>query len=256
MAVELIAGEKVKGESKKAVIACNDYLRLGIGRSLEKLHQSYTKAAPVAVPTKHLRVLKGWSSAYGWVERADHYDAALEAEKQAAEKERQRAIAERRKTIMEDGAALDFERVAKLKRLADFLEGQIYYEPPNGDEAARLIGVLDEMGDDDSLTDIARLVMSKLDPNDPKAKYPNVWARDVKALAGGRTVDVVRFNPAILSEFRAVIDDIAKETGGRRQRVVTENIDYSKLTDEQLQRVAAGEDPIQVILSDYSSHQS
>lgn len=256
MAVELIAGEKVKGESKKAVIACNDYLRMGPTRSLRSLVARYRESEQRLAPTLSVGTLSNWSTEYGWQDRADAYDAAIEAEKQAAEKERQRAIAERRKTIMEDGAALDFERVSKLKRLADFLEQQIYYEPPSGDEAARLIGVLDEMSEDDSLTDIARIVMSKLDPNDPKAKYPNVWARDVKALAGGRTVDVVRFNPAILSEFRAVIDDIAKETGGRRQRVVTENIDYSKLTDEQLQRVAAGEDPIQVILSDYSSHQS
>lgn len=255
MAVELIAGEKARGESKKAVIACNDYLRMGPGRSLRLLLAEYDKNARSITPTRSLGTLGKWSTDYGWQARADHYDAAIEADKQAAEKERQRAIAERRKAIMEDGAALDFERVAKLKRLADFLEQQIYYEPPSGDEAARLIGVLDEMSEDDSLSDIARIVMSKLDPNDPKAKYPNVWARDVKALAGGRTVDVVRFNPAILSEFRAVIDDIAKETGGRRQRVVTENIDYSKLTDEQLQRVAAGEDPIQVILSDYSSRE-
>lgn len=255
MTVELIAGTRASGESQKAITACNDYLRLGVGRSLAALVQNYTERDRTRPPTRNLGTLKVWSADYGWQERSGIYDAIVEAEKQATEKQRQREIAERRKSIMEDGAALDFERVAKLKRLADFLEEQVFYEPPSGDELTRLIGVLDQIDDDDGPGDIARIVMSKLDPNDPKAKYPNVWARDVKGLAGGKTVDIVRFNSALLSELRSTLDDIAKETGGRRQRVINENIDYSKLTDDQLQRVAAGEDPIQVILSDYSGNQ-
>jgi hypothetical protein len=50
-----------------------------------------------------------------------------------------------------------------------------------------------------------------------------------------------------------VLAEIAAETGGRRQRTITENIDIDlgKLNEDQLARIKAGEDPLQVILSDY-----
>lgn len=261
MAVALIAGEKVKGETKNAVLACNDYLRMGLGRSLRSLLSHYREVEQNSAPTLSLATLNLWSAKYGWQERAETYDAAIEADKQAAEKERQRQIAERRKAIMEDGVAFDFERVAVLKRLAAFLEEQIFYQPQIDQEGAQqvgiagLLGLAEEVEDKGTLSDIARMVLARLDPDDPKYKYPHVWAQDVRALAGGKSVDIFRFNQALLGELRSVLDDIAKETGGRRQRTVTESIDYNKLTEEQLQRVAAGEDPIQVILSDYASNQ-
>lgn len=265
MAVELIVGEKATGESKNAIIACNDWLRLGTGRTLVALVVGYTKTDQNQPPTRSIATLKDWSTKYGWQERAELYDAAIEAEKTAAEKERQRKIAERRKEVMEDGTAFDFERVAMLKKHAQFLEEQIFYQPQvqvdDPDLARRLgiealLGLAEGESDPDALDELARRIVAKLDPNDPKALYPHVWAQDVKGLAGGRTVEVVRFNSALLSELRATLADIAAETGGRRQRVINENIDYSKFSDEQLQRVAAGEDPIQVILSDYASRES
>jgi hypothetical protein len=259
MAVELIVGDKVKGESKNAIIACNDYLRMGPTRSLRTLEAQYRETSLNLAPTISIGTLNDWSKKFGWQERAEIYDAAIEAEKIEAEKARQRAMAERRKAIMEEGVALDFERVERLKRLADFLEAQVFYEPQVDEQAARLIGIAgllglaDEVENKDDLSDIARIILAKLDANDPSAKYPHVWARDVRALAGGKTVDIVRFNSALLAELRATLDDIAKETGGRRQRTVVENIDYGKLTDEQLARIAAGEDPVQVILSEFTS---
>lgn len=263
MAVELLAGTKIRGESKTAIIAANDYLRLGPSRSLRKLLELYQRQIAdnqLTPPTDKWGTLSGWSVKYHWVERAESYDGAIEAKKNEEEKARQREIAERRKAIMESGVALDFERVERLKRLADFLEAQVFYEPQISDEAAKELGIANlvaavgDEADDEELNSVARIVLSKLDPNDPKAKYPNIWARDVKALAGGRVVDVVRFNASILAELRATLDDLAKETGGRRQRVINENIDYSKLTEDQLARVSAGEDPIQVILGDYASN--
>lgn len=247
------------------MIACNDYLRMGPGRSLRLLMAAYDKSARTDTPTTSLGTLGKWSTAYRWQERAELYDAALEAEKTAAEKARQQAIAERRKAVMEDGVAFDFERVALLKKHAEFLEEQIFYQPQvqlDDPDLARRLGIAslldlaDETHDPDDLDAIARRIVAKLDPNDPKAKYPHIWAQDVKGLAGGKTYEVVRFNAALLSELRATLADIAAETGGRRTRTITENIDYGKLTDDQLQRVAAGEDPIQVILSDYASRQS
>lgn len=259
MALELVAGEKKSGESSKAIQAANDYCRMGAGRSLSGLLSQYREMPEKSAPTVSINTLQKWSQRFDWQERAEQYDAAIEAEKQAAEKERQREIAERRKAIMEEGAALDFERVERLKRFADFLEEQIFYQPTVDEHAANLIGIAGLMenaegkGNKEELSEIADLILTKLDPNDPKHRYPHVWARNVKALAGGRSVETFTFNSALFAEWRSILDDIAKETGGRRQRTVTESIDYSKLTDEQLQRVAAGEDPIQVILSDYSS---
>lgn len=259
MDVQLIAGEKVKGEGKNPILACNDFVRMGPGRSLPKLASQYAEMHQTTPPTLSLHTLKKWSTDYGWQERAELYDAEIEAQAQAVEKERQRQRAARRASIMQDGVALDYERVAKLKLLAAELEAQIFYQPTYDPDALRLlridglIGEAEETGDPDELSEIARRILARLDPNDPKNKYPNLWAHDVKGLAGGRTVEVVRFNTALLAEYRAVLAEIAAETGGRRQRTITENIDIDlgKLTEDQLARIKAGEDALQVILSDY-----
>jgi len=86
---------------------------------------------------------------------------------------------------MDYGLALDYERVRKLKRLADFLEGQVYERGEAGD-------------------------------------YHNVWLPDVKSVGSGELaerVNIERFNGALISEYRAVLDDLAKETGGRAKRL-------------------------------------
>lgn len=120
--VELLAGERNVRETQRALIACNDYLRLGPGRSLEKLYQSYTKTNPdFRPPSCNLQVLKGWSAKNGWVERAALYDAQIEAEKDA-----------RRRQIMESGLAVDYERVLVLKALVEDLLAQYYEALPNG----------------------------------------------------------------------------------------------------------------------------
>jgi hypothetical protein len=120
-----------------------------------------------------LATLKAWSKRYSWQHRADEYDAELERQKN-----------ERRQQVMNDGLALDFERVDKLKQLGHFLLEQIY-----------------EQGED--------------------GLYHNVWLPDVKQIGSGDSaerVDIERFNAAIISELRGVLDDLAKETGGRRQK--------------------------------------
>lgn len=82
---------------------------------------------------------------------------------------------------MREYLALDYWRVKQLVDLADFLRDQIYEQGIDG-------------------------------------TFHNVWVPDVKQIGSGETVervDIERFNPAIISEFRGVLDDIAKETGGR-----------------------------------------
>lgn len=174
-ALHLLAGARNENESDRAVQGCNDYLRMGTGRSFSKLLEKYTKTHKSAPPTDSEDTIKKWSSEFNWMERASTYDAAIEERKnEAREKE------------LSSGLALDFERVRKLKKLAAMLGEQIYEEGEEGDGA-----------------------------------LPNVWLADVKQIGSGEyaeRVDLVRFNAPLISEFRAALDDLAKEVGGRKSK--------------------------------------
>lgn len=169
MSVQLLAGERKEGETDKAVIALNDYLRMGAGRSLERLHEQYRQqidsVSPGELPpSKRLRTLYAWSSDYGWVERASIYDAQVDAAK-----------TEEISRLRTEGLAADYERIRELTKLFDLLREE-----------------LEEKG---------------------------LWYTDIKMSAKGSTVDVDVFNTGLLSQFRGVLDDIAKETGGRKTEV-------------------------------------
>ncbi len=168
--LELLSGQRQSGESDNAVIASNDYLRMGAGRSLRKLLIKYSDLQKSTAPTQSINTLMQWSSAFSWVERAATCDATWETRKTAE-----------REAVMAYGLALDYERVEKLKRLADFLEAQIYEQGESG-------------------------------------AHHNIWLPDVKQIGNGdnaERVDIERFNAALLDQYRATLDDIAKEVGGR-----------------------------------------
>lgn len=176
--LQLLKGQRQKGESDSAVIACNDWLRLGTGRTLPELIEKYNEIQRESAPTTSINTLQQWSSKFQWAERATDFDADYEAIKNAE-----------RQAVMNYGLALDYERVRKLKRLVDFLERQIYEKG---------------LGDD----------------------YHNVWLPDVKQIGAGEfaeRVDIERFNSALISEYRAALDDLAKEVGGRKQRTEIAN---------------------------------
>lgn len=200
--VELLAGERQARESKRAIWACNDYLRLGPGRSLQKLQQLYIEPSSTKPPSKHLRTLAEWSRQYGWQARAASYDAEIERRRKEQDAALEAEREARRRQIMESGLALDFERVERLKRL----EGLLIQE----------LGEIDEQGN---------LVALKED---------SVWAPDVKQIGSGKfaqQVDIVRFNRAIFETIRGLLDDLAKETGGRKQVGVIETPDLAPLPD-------------------------
>jgi hypothetical protein len=179
--LELLAGEKLDRETKKAIQACNDYLRMGPGRSLQKLHRIYAAPGPEKPPTRHLATLKIWSSAYGWQDRAMAYDAEVERQKNEYTEQR-------RREAMETALALDYERVLELKRMFSLLDQELYETDGNGN----VIGF----------------------------KRETVWVPDVKQIGGGKfatQVDIERFNRAIFEIRRGLLDDIAKEVGGRKQ---------------------------------------
>jgi hypothetical protein len=99
-----------------------------------------------------------------------------------------------RRGILEDGYGLAHERVASLKRLAAQLE--------------------------DELLNGGRL-----------------WVRDVKQLGAGpgaSRVDIERFNSAEVAEFRALLDDIAKEKGERAKKM-----DVRVTLEQEADRLAA-----------------
>lgn len=174
--VQLISGERHAKETDRAVVACNDYLRMGVNRSLAQLAANIGE---VSVKKPTLRTMERWSSDFDWQERAKLYDAN-------AEREKTEAVAKRRREVMESGLANDFERVIELKRLAKVLKRQIY----------------------------------KKNPDHPH-RYPNLWVRDVKQIGAGPTAtreDVYRYNSPLIDDFRGVLDDLAKETGGRKFR--------------------------------------
>ena len=175
--IRLLAGEAQSGERSAAIQACNDWLRMGPGRSLPMLYSRYTETSQNSPPTQSMGTLKQWSSRYDWSSRADEWDATAEDRKNAEYD-----------LAMQTGLALDYERVNSLKRLALFLEGQIYERGATGD-------------------------------------YHNVWLPDVKVVGygdGAEVVDIERFNGAILQQYRGTLDDIAKETGGRVTKTQSE----------------------------------
>lgn len=171
--VELLSGVRQSSESDAAVVACNDWLRMGPGRSLTDLRQRYVDTNQNQHITGSLATLRDWSMKFQWADRAKVYDAEWEARKNADHE-----------AFMAHGLALSHERLRKLYRLEAMLEAQIY-----------------ERGLDDVLH--------------------NLWVPDVKSIGSGdnaERVDIERFNSAIIEQYRKVLEDIAKETGGRIQK--------------------------------------
>ncbi len=179
MELKPLVGERQSGETDNAVIACNDWLRLGPGRSLPALNKKYTEFNQLEPPTSSEGTLKHWSSKFGWAKRAAEFDGQWEDIKNAE-----------RAAELNFGLSLDYERIRKLKRLSDLLESQIY-----------------ELSEKDPLTG----KQSRINLWVPDVKV--VGAGDA-----AEVVDIERFNAALLREYRETLNDLAKEVGGRVQR--------------------------------------
>lgn len=118
--LKLLAGERQPNESDKAVQGCNDFLRLGPGRTQKILWTKYTKSRSLP-PTDSYDTIRDWSSKYEWTQRAAEYDSHLEEEKNL-----------KRQQVMSRGLALEYERVEELERLVRFLKGEIYHKGETG----------------------------------------------------------------------------------------------------------------------------
>jgi hypothetical protein len=73
-----------------------------------------------------------------------------------------------------------------------------------------------------------------------------LWTNDVKMIGSGayqEKVEFEEFNAAEVQHYRGVLDDIAKETGGRVQKI-SATVDFTKMTDAELQDFVEGKDAI------------
>jgi hypothetical protein len=173
--VDLLAGVRNERESNRAVQACNDYLRLGATRTLRQ------------VEGFSVSQVRKWSAMFGWQQRAVLYDTGIEEQKNSF-------VGDRRRDVMDSGLGLDFERVAKLKKLAEFLEDQIY--------------------ETETVT-----LKAEGEGAEPRqvTRYSRLWLRDYKSI-GNTPYEIERFNAALIEQWRGLLDDIAREGGGRKQK--------------------------------------
>lgn len=186
--LEPATSEKGQIENKRANQALRDYAYLGTSRSFEKLRGHYTGGAPGTLrpcPTKSSNTMKKWSLAFAWVERVNRWD----------ELERARAQANyeaRRAEIMQTGLALDYERVVKLKRVCEQLDGYL------------------AQSEKVWLPDVKSIrVGSSLEATpDGKTREIGEYER----------VELVHFNSALFSQLLAALEALAAETGGRIKR--------------------------------------
>lgn len=141
--VDVLVGQKQHRETSKAIQACNDYLRMGPGRSLRALASRYNEMLQNATPTRSLDTLGTWSGRYAWQSRAEEYDTELEARKNAEAE-----------AVMAEGLALPYERVRMLKEMAADLQPlQIRVGMKRGEKikiidpavVAQLRGTLDDL---------------------------------------------------------------------------------------------------------------
>jgi len=112
-----IFGTRHVSETDRAVVACNDYLRMGAGRSLVELYNAYVEAKKrkESIPTISQKSLYEWSSRFGWASRCREYDAEIEGIKN-----------ETAQQVLGSGLALSHERVLSLKALAVKLENELH----------------------------------------------------------------------------------------------------------------------------------
>jgi len=224
-----LAGTRQEGESDKAVLACNDYLRLP-NRSLRKLRNLYSKQvaetekpseternrAGLAVPTSSLGTLYEWSATFDWFARSVLFDVSAEQEKD-----------EIHKASMRTGVAAPFERLAILKEMTALIEEELFSEDDTG-------------------------------------RLHNLWLAEPRAIPiddGNGNVkmeifDIYRYNAPLVSQLFQVLDDIAKETNGRRVGDRAEKllmalimkVGADRLPLNLVNRIAAGEGAYEVFI--------
>lgn len=141
--------------------------------------QTLKQLSEQGIETPTQGVVYVWSSRYRWRDRARAYDAMQEAEYQARF-ERHRA------RILDNSLAQPHIRTLALMELAELLKSEINKS----------------------------IEAQNLHTGETEAHYPNLWTTKLDK-SGNRYTE---FNHPLVAQYRATLDDIAKETGGRVQR--------------------------------------
>lgn len=169
-----LAGARKSAESDVAVQACNDWLRMGSGRSISKLLQHYQEQSKFikgfTPPSLSVDTLYTWSTHYGWAERKQIYDADIEMRKNRDLRQ-----------VMELDLANPHGRIGELIQLAQFLKGQIYEQAADGTYHNIWVPDVKSVGSGDKveIIDIERF-------NAPLVKEFRETLNDIAAETGGR----------------------------------------------------------------------
>lgn len=211
---------RIKGETIKANTALMDYWLMGAGRSLEKLRQSYTKAASEKAPTVHLRTLQEWSSRDHWQARIAQQaanDNALILQK----------IEDDNAVRLAEYQARHMSEAEVIARLSDQARGDM----------GQFAGVRAQ-------TDLAQHphseLVKKITQHYNQVEYGTKEDRKTE-LKARITLELYGAQKALelLGRHYGIF-----AADNKHQNL---NIDMSDLTDEQLKRIADGEDPLNVI---------
>lgn len=214
---------RIAKERQKAHDALMDYFLMGSGRSLGKLHQSYIKDTSSEPPTIHQRTLAAWSSRHHWQARI----AQHAANENAVILEKRRQIQEQ---ITEQYRQRHMSEAEALALLSDQARG--------------------------NMADFAKVrAQSDLSNNPKAALVKNIVQHYTQTIRGTGEDEEAEIKARIalgLYDAQRALELILKHHGSfaadnKRQNL---NIDMADLTDDQLKRIAAGEDPLNVISPD------
>lgn len=178
----------------------------------------------------------GWrkiAELWEWRKRADAWDDFVA-------EEARRMDAARRKQILSSGYAKKEARIALLNQVAALLGGD-----PN-------LRLNQELGNSALALSPTTGELEETAPGGEVFEEDKRWLPDVKSIGAGEfaeRVDIVRFNEGIINQLRGTLADLAAEVGDRKQQNQNTNLDLdlSTLTDEQIERIANGEDPLNVL---------
>ncbi len=221
--VVLLAGQRVKGERPRHVIACNDFLRLGdmsnACHELQRLYRLQKTAfnkneVDYPPPTVSEGTLRAWCAKYDWQGRLRLYLAKLEDEKKV-----------RREVLADMYLAKPQDRIEELgflynvlkKPITKFHEQQIAFEKRDTEEGATL-------GEDGFYSFIAS------DGAIVKRRIMSMPLNEIK-------------------EARNVLDDIAREMGDRRGYVPKEQDRVLMVTGDDLRLAVDGMEIYQEMLT-------
>ena len=220
---------RIPYETLKAHNALMDYFLMGAGRSFSKLFDQWQRiqnvpgSLPNDPPTKRFQTLKDWSAKYHWqariAQQAENDDAIiLEQRRQAQEQ----IIEQFRKRHMSEAEALALVADHARGNMADFAGVRAQSDLAENPQAALVKNITQHY------TQTTR--------GTGEDKQAEIKARIALGL-----YDAQRALELILKHHGSFAAD------NKRQNL---NIDMSGLTESELQRIANGEDPLDVISPD------